>query len=375
MWEVDLLFQACSQIVEYVPVIFRASGIVTLFAYCWALNIRVFDSYDIPFRKYLGFRNSDAQYDDVISAVQRLLLVLVVSYTCYEVSVAYQLDAGRAVAEIMFWIALGYQCLFSYHVVFRSFRAFIVERAVVLYQSKEVRFIDVLFADVLTSMSKLLADMQFVLCSVVYLLYSDPSSARVSCMSSIVGPFLASIPYAIRSWQCLVAYNRTRSRWQLVNFGKYMSSFPVIWISALKHHMGDGMLLDEHDQHLQELWLYAVILNTLYSFAWDVVMDWGLDGSSVRYPLLRDDLRFGNALWYYLAIVLDLLLRLCWSLKLSSHLQRVASGQAFVFLFEVLEVFRRFVWIYFRVEWEVVKEEKEKGSDIPSLNADVQLEH
>lgn len=38
------------------------------------------------------------------------------------------------------------------------------------------------------------------------------------------------------------------------------------------------------------------------------------------------------------------------------HPQRHASGQAFVFLFEVLEVVRRLVWNFFRVEWECIKE-------------------
>jgi 5-methylcytosine-specific restriction endonuclease McrBC regulatory subunit McrC len=66
--------------------------------------------------------------------------------------------------------------------------------------------------------------------------------------------------------------------------------------------------------------------------------------------------RYGSPLYYYAAIFMDFALRLCWSLKLSSHLQRHASGQAWVFLFEVLEVFRRFVWNFFRVEWECVNQ-------------------
>jgi hypothetical protein len=32
-----------------------------------------------------------------------------------------------------------------------------------------------------------------------------------------------------------------------------------------------------------------------------------------------------------------------------------ASGKTMVFVFEVLEVFRRVAWNIFRVEWEVVK--------------------
>lgn len=60
--------------------------------------------------------------------------------------------------------------------------------------------------------------------------------------------------------------------------------------------------------------------------------------------------------WFYqLAILLDLLLRFFWSLKLSSHLHHVIEWQGGVFSMELLEIIRRWVWIFFRVEWEVVR--------------------
>lgn len=39
-------------------------------------------------------------------------------------------------------------------------------------------------------------------------------------------------------------------------------------------------------------------------------------------------------------------------------------GQAFVFLFEALEVFRRFVWNFFRVEWQFVQERRKDVSTV-----------
>lgn len=147
----------------------------------------------------------------------------------------------------------------------------------------------------------------------------------------------------------------------------------MIWTSALQHQLvpAEGVVLDQHDRFLQILWLYTVTLNTLYSFLWDVIMDWGLAATpQARYPLLRDELRYGNAVYYYLAIIMDFALRLCWSLKLSSHLQRHATGQTFVFIFEVLEVFRRFVWNFFRVEWECVKEKVDASESPPSSASD-----
>ncbi|SPO20625.1 related to ERD1 protein, required for retention of luminal ER proteins [Ustilago trichophora] len=58
---------------------------------------------------------------------------------------------------------------------------------------------------------------------------------------------------------------------------------------------------------------------------------------------------------YQLAILLDLLLRFFWSLKLSSHLHHLVEWQGGMFTMELLEILRRCVWVFFRVEWEIVR--------------------
>ena len=55
---------------------------------------------------------------------------------------------------------------------------------------------------------------------------------------------------------------------------------------------------------------------------------------------------------YYTAIVLDFILRMTWSLKLSPHLDHWNDLEGGIFGLEVLEVARRWVWIFFRVETE-----------------------
>jgi len=61
----------------------------------------------------------------------------------------------------------------------------------------------------------------------------------------------------------------------------------------------------------------------------------------------------GGHMVYYGAIVLNFILRILWSFKLSVHFQLSQEGLTFVL--EICEVFRRFVWILFRVEWEAVE--------------------
>ena len=58
---------------------------------------------------------------------------------------------------------------------------------------------------------------------------------------------------------------------------------------------------------------------------------------------------------YPLAIALDLVLRLTWSAKLSSHLHAYADGDRLIFGVELAEVVRRWMWVFLRVEWETVR--------------------
>ena len=60
---------------------------------------------------------------------------------------------------------------------------------------------------------------------------------------------------------------------------------------------------------------------------------------------------------YPLALFINLVLRLTWSVKLSSHLHANALGEGsfFIFWVEVAELVRRWVWVFIRVEWEIVR--------------------
>jgi hypothetical protein len=70
---------------------------------------------------------------------------------------------------------------------------------------------------------------------------------------------------------------------------------------------------------------------------------------------LRSRLLFPDNFVYYLFVLLDLVLRFTWSLKLSSHLHTISEIESGVFLMEALELGRRWMWVFLRVEWEEVK--------------------
>ncbi len=79
---------------------------------------------------------------------------------------------------------------------------------------------------------------------------------------------------------------------------------------------------------------------------------------SLRHFGLRRRLLFGDPLIYYTAILFNFILRFTWSLKLSSHLHIVADMESGVFVMEALEVLRRWVWVFLRLEWEMLRKEE-----------------
>lgn len=108
----------------------------------------------------------------------------------------------------------------------------------------------------------------------------------------------------------------------------------------------------------------------MYSFYWDVAKDWNLEFFTPIHPKsyipsfkLRQNLIFKDPVIYYIAIMMDFLLRFTWSLKLSSHLHIIHQLEGGVFLMEVLEVLRRCLWIFFRLESAWI-ERGEKGGGL-----------
>ena len=235
-------------------------------------------------------------------------------------------------------------------------------------EAKDGKFGDILLADVLTSYAKLLGDLYVVLCMFVREGGLNIRPDR-DCGGGVVVPVILALPSLIRLRQCVIEYLRVRrapfreaSGWggqHLANALKYSTAFPVILLSAMQR----ALPADEPKPTLNRLWLVAVLVNSLYSFYWDVAKDWDLTLLSSERTApgqhnygLRRVLYFRPAWVYYAVIAGDLALRCTWAVKLSPRLDRLSSQfEGGIFAIELAEVVRRWVWIFLRVETEWVR--------------------
>lgn len=266
-----------------------------------------------------------------------------------------------------------------------------------LAEAQHGKFGDILLADVLTSYSKVLGDLYVCLCM---FLFAPPRRGRDetsatdrpdrNCGGGVIVPLIMVLPFLARFRQCMIEYLRVRRSGvggnggqHLANAAKYATSFPVVLFSALQRNAkaaedasASTPSTGAPSTFYYRLWLAAVVVNSLYSFYWDVAKDWDLtlfDGARARnspdhpWALRRRLLigRNGQPLVYYAAIALDFVLRCTWSLKLSPHLDHVADFESSLFLMQLLEVLRRWVWIFFRVETEWIRTTGSNGNDFP----------
>ena len=164
-----------------------------------------------------------------------------------------------------------------------------------------------------------------------------------------------------------------------------MSSIIPITISALQQIYNPSTDAYVDAEALENLLLFFLVVNSIYCFSWDILMDWGMgvnsewvcyhdlgsgggskgeeEGGGVegvgvgrqfnKRSILRPVLLFGN-FWSITAIVLNFILRFSWLLRFYENDLSFTKDQ-YVLLLQFLEVFRRGVWNIFRLEWELIK--------------------
>lgn len=109
-----------------------------------------------------------------------------------------------------------------------------------------------------------------------------------------------------------------------------------------------------------------IILSTLYKAFWDIYMDWGffersdsnysqsLCNNSKSYIFLRSKIIYTDSIaFYYLAVVLDIILRCLWVISLvplSSNISILDPKKTNVYLGS-FEIIRRCMWGHFRIEY------------------------
>lgn len=215
-----------------------------------------------------------------------------------------------------------------------------------------VEFRDFSLGDILCSLTYSLSNLLFFIC-----LYSNdwrhilgggvsPPASHSKCGSnrSRWMGFLSAMPSIWRFLQCLRRYMDSGDEFpHLANMVKYL-------IGAVYYCFLSMWRIDRSSNARAAFIVFACI-NSIYCSAWDIIMDWSLLQPNSANFLLRDNLLFGDANYYYAAVIFDVLFRFQWIFYafFSNQIQQLAVTS---FCIALAELLRRFVWFFFRLENE-----------------------
>ncbi|CAH1271599.1 XPR1 [Branchiostoma lanceolatum] len=218
-----------------------------------------------------------------------------------------------------------------------------------------VNFADFWLADQLNSLVTVLLDFEYMICYFIYEVewHDDPNPKICTSWKYGIRSVMACLPAWFRFAQCLRRYRDTKHAFpHLVNAGKYSTSFFVIAFATLSRVHGE-VTGETHSHTFYYLWICAAIISTCYTFSWDIKMDWGLlDRAAGENTLLREEIVYPQKLYYYLSAVQNFFLRFAWVMSISLGELGILHGELVGSLLAPLEVYRRFVWNFFRLENE-----------------------
>ncbi|GFN77603.1 xenotropic and polytropic retrovirus receptor 1 [Plakobranchus ocellatus] len=222
-----------------------------------------------------------------------------------------------------------------------------------------VGFADFWLADQLNSLVTVLLDFQFLVCYYAFEVEWHGDSRAHVCNKNIYGirAIVSCLPAWWRFAQCLRRYMDTkRVKPHIWNAGKYSTTFFVVIFSTIYK-----IQVELYGEHYRQthfcfyLWVASAVISSIYTYIWDIKMDWGLlDKNAGENKGLREEVVYPYKFYYYAAMVEDFILRFTWTLTVS-----VIEDQGHHYFSLILktclaclEVFRRFVWNFFRLENE-----------------------
>ena len=162
-------------------------------------------------------------------------------------------------------------------------------------------------------------------------------------------------PYWFRFMQCIRRYYDTGKRHpNLPNALKYALAMCVTIFSVFNPHVKNHV--DGSWTTYQIFWTIAYASSTLYTYSWDVFMDWSL--GDLLHGGLRERRMYRRKSVYYTAIVADLFLRFLWAYTLipikdqSNFANGISLSLAVAPFAAIAEICRRSMWSFFRLENE-----------------------
>ncbi|KAG7558592.1 EXS C-terminal [Arabidopsis thaliana x Arabidopsis arenosa] len=329
-------------------------GFIVLHILMYAGNIYYWRRYRVNYSFIFGFKHgTELGYRQVLFVG---LSIGVFALLCILANLDMEVDPEtkdyQALTELLplfLLTAMFVVLVLPFNIFYRSSRFFFLTclfhcLAAPLYK---VTLPDFLVGDQLTSQVQALRSIQFYIC---HYGWGDYKHRINTCTESdAYNAFLfivAVIPYVSRLLQCLRRLFEEKNPEQGYNGLKYFLTIVAVCLRTTYS-------VDEDNQFVWRILagIFSAIA-AIFCTYWDLVYDWGLLNRTSKNPWLRDKLLVPQKKVYFIAMILNILLRFAWLQTVLDFNFSFMHRQTMVAVVASLEIIRRGIWNFFRLENE-----------------------
>ncbi|KAJ9709368.1 hypothetical protein PVL29_001035 [Vitis rotundifolia] len=327
-------------------------GFIVLHMLMYAGNIYFWQQYRVNYSFIFGFKQgTQLGYREVFFLSFGLSVLAQASVLSnLELDMDPKTKSHQAITELvpLALLVLVIVILFCpFNIIYRSSRFFFLTCLFhcICAPLYKVTLPDFFLADQLTSQVQAFRSFEFFLC---YYGMGDYRLRQNTCKrNDAYNAFLfivAAVPYWCRFLQCLRRLFEEKDPMQGYNGLKYFSTIVAVSVRTA-YGLNRGLA-----------WRIIAFISSafaaVFSTYWDLVFDWGLLQKHSKNPWLRDKLLIPYKSVYFGAMVLNVLLRLAWLQTVLNFKLPFLHTEALVTIVACLEIIRRGIWNFFRIENE-----------------------
>uniref|UniRef100_A0A0D3E0M3 EXS domain-containing protein n=1 Tax=Brassica oleracea var. oleracea TaxID=109376 RepID=A0A0D3E0M3_BRAOL len=342
------------QYMENIFPLYSLLGFVAVHLFMFAGNIYFWGRYRVNYPFIFGFEHgTDLGYREVLLVGAGLAVLTfggVLSNLDMEMdprTKSFSVITELVPLALLFCLLTVSFCPFD--IIYRASRYFFIGSVIrcVLSPLYKVILPDFFLADQLTSQVQAFRSLLFYVC--YYGWAGDFKKRTHECYESDIYKKLylvvAIVPYWFRFAQCVRRLVEERDKNQGLNALKYLSTILAVATRTI-FEMQKG-------RYLLTVAVATSTIATLFNTYWDIFMDWGLMNPNSKNPWLRDKLLIPHKSTYFIVMVVNVVLRLAWmQTVLGIREAPFLHKRALVAVVAILEIIRRGIWNFFRLENE-----------------------
>lgn len=368
---IEALYRGCLNLVEkkspdtaYLLQIWAGFFLILLFLLLFPLCCLVWNKYKINYTFIFEFSQDHLDYRQLFEmpAFYFFFMSIFSWLTFY----SFWESSFRAVYYPCIFLVFAVVTFFMpIHIFYWSARQWLIRALsrILLSGLYPVEFRDFFLGDIICSMTYSMSNVALFFC-----LYSHEWSQGFHgvynpshCGSShnrLMG-FFNALPGIFRWLQCLRRFADTGDAFpHLANMTKYSLT--------IMYYVAQSVWRIDTTNGNRAFFIFFATVNSTYCYIWDIMMDWSLLEFGSKNFLLRNQLTYKVKWPYYSAMVIDLVLRFNW-IWYAIFEQQIQQKQLLSFFVALSEIFRRVMWMFFRMENEHVSNVKRfrASRDVP----------